>query len=64
MSHYAILVTYANGDEEYVNQGLGETPARFFNRREAKELSDFLKIGMDGDPDVDDIAIVPYPGRR
>ena len=54
---FAILVVWSNGEEEYVKQGLSDTIA-LFTKREAEKQVEFMKIGMDGDPDMQTISVV------
>lgn len=61
ISAYAILVTWTDGNAEYVCEGLTANPALFTSRADAKAQADFLRFGMDGDEDFEDIAIVPFP---
>jgi hypothetical protein len=56
---FALLVIGLDGEEAYLCNGVGNTPTRFFSRREAQSQRDFLWIGMEGD--VQSINIVPYP---
>jgi len=56
---YALLVISLDGEEEYLCDGMGDRPSRFFSRREAQSQKDFMWIGMEGD--VQSINIVPYP---
>jgi hypothetical protein len=59
MTNFAILVVWADGTEEYLKEGV-ET-ARFTSRERAEKQRDFMKIGMDGDEDVESISVVKYP---
>lgn len=56
---YAILVVQRDGDEDYICDGLGNTPSKFPSRAAAQRQRDFMMIGMDGD--VQSINIVKYP---
>ncbi len=56
---FSILVVWADGVEEYVRQGT--RTAVFPSRAHAKEQADFMKIGMEGDPDVESISVVFAP---
>lgn len=56
---YALLVLGFDGEEGYLCNGMGDTPTRFFSKREAQSQKDFLWIGMEGE--VQSINIVPYP---
>jgi hypothetical protein len=56
---FALLVIGLDGEEAYLCNGMGDTPTRFFSKREAQSQKDFLWIGMEGD--VQSINIVPYP---
>lgn len=55
---YAIKVIWANGEEEYAKQGT--EIARFANRAEAKEMADFMKMGMD-DGELQSVNVIPFP---
>jgi hypothetical protein len=56
---YAILVTWLDGEEEYLKEGLsGTVIARFHSRKEAKEQKEFMLMGMSDE--VDSIDVVPY----
>lgn len=57
-TNYAIKVIWADGEEEYLKQG--NKPATYFNRAEAKEQVEFMRMGMD-DGECQSINIVPYP---
>jgi hypothetical protein len=59
---FALLVIGLNGEEDYLCNGMGDTPTRFFSKREAQSQKDFMWIGMDGD--VQSINIVPYPKEQ
>jgi hypothetical protein len=60
---YAILVTWLDGSEEYLKQGLsGTNVARFHSRKEAKKQKDFMLIGMSDE--VESIDIVSYHEHR
>lgn len=63
MANYAIKVIWANGEEEFVKQGLGDTPALFHSRMRAGEQADFMRMGMDDD-ECQSINVVPYPCKR
>lgn len=62
MPTFAILVVQDDGEEDYLCEGMGDTPTRFFSRKSAEEFRDFMKIGMEGD--VQSINVVPYPKRE
>lgn len=53
---FALLVIGLDGEEVYLCNGMGNTPTRFFSRREAQSQKDFLWIGMEGD--VSDLRAV------
>lgn len=59
MAKFAILVIWSDGEEEYLHQGLGTTPAMFTSKQHAREQADFMRIGMEGD--CQSINVVPYP---
>lgn len=59
MTAYAIKVVQKNGDEEYLCDGLGSTPAKFPSRAAAQRQKEFMLIGMEGD--VQSINVVKYP---
>ncbi len=61
-TNYAIKVISDNGEEGFLCDSMGNKPTKFFSRREAQEMVNFLKIGMDGD--VQSINIVPYPKAK
>jgi hypothetical protein len=56
---YAIMVVWSDGSDEYVKEG--SRIASFPSRARAKEQVSFMKIGMDGDEDVQSISIVRFP---
>jgi hypothetical protein len=56
---FAIKVIDEDGEEEYLCEGMGDTPAKYPSRHAAQEMVDFMKIGMDGE--VQSINVVPYP---
>jgi hypothetical protein len=58
---YAIKVVQKNGDEEFLCDGLGDTPARFPSRAAAQRQKEFMLIGMEGD--VQSINVVKYPKK-
>jgi hypothetical protein len=60
MARFAIKVIWADGNEEYLKQGMGSSVAQFNSQRDAKEQADFMKMGMDAD-EIQSINIVPYP---
>ena len=59
--NWAILVIYADGSQEYVKQG--EAVARF-PKAEAKHQLEFMRIGMEGDPDIQSMNIVKAPVHK
>ena len=61
MTDYAIKVIQKNGDEDFLCDGLGNTPTRFPSCAAAMRQYDFLKIGMEGD--VQSINVVKYPKK-
>lgn len=56
---FAIKVVQKNGEEDFLCDGLTQTPSRFPSRSAAWRQVDFLKIGMEGD--VQAIVVVKYP---
>jgi hypothetical protein len=62
MTDYAIKVIQKNGDEDFLCDGLGDTPTRFPSYAAAMRQYDFLKVGMEGD--VQSINVVKYPKGR
>jgi hypothetical protein len=59
---YALLVIGLDGEEEYLCDGMGDRPTRFFSRREAQSQKDFMWMGMEGE--VQSINVVSYPRRQ
>lgn len=58
MAHgYCVLVVWTDGTEEFLKQGLGDKPAIFHSRKEAKEQADFVKMGMDDD-ECESVSVV------
>ncbi len=56
---YAIKVVQKSGDDTYLCEGLGDTPARFPSRAAAERQKQFMLIGMEGE--VQSINVVKYP---
>jgi hypothetical protein len=59
---FAIKVIWNDGEEEFIKEGIGSTPARFSSRSKAEEQVDFMWMGMDNG-DCQSINIVPYPQK-
>jgi len=57
--NYAIKVVQKLGDEEFLCEGLGDTPARFPSKAAAERQKQFMLIGMEDD--VQSINVVKYP---
>ena len=62
---WAVKVVYADGTEGYLNRGpIGTGPvATFVARSRAEEQAEFMREGMDGDPDIQSINVVRAPSR-
>lgn len=61
---FAIKVIWSDGEEEFLKEGLSATKvAKFSSRKQAQSQADFMKIGMDGDDDVQSVNVVTYPRR-
>ena len=56
---FAIFVTFLDGEEDYVCDGMSDRVKMFHSRSRAQEQVDFMMIGMEGE--VESIDIVPYP---
>lgn len=56
---WAVLVTWLDGEEEYLHEGMGDKTARFTTKLAAKEQRDFMMIGMSDE--VESIEIVRSP---
>lgn len=60
---FAVLVIWKGGEREYLKEGeQGGEPARFANRKSAKEMRDFMLVGMS--EDVQSVNVVPYPAPQ
>ena len=59
---FAILVVDEDGEEEFLCDGLGDTPAKFPSRAAAEKQKEFMLIGMEDD--VQSINVVKYPKRK
>jgi hypothetical protein len=60
--NFAVLVIDNDGEEEYLCDGMGDTPSKFHSRHAAQETVDFIKIGLEGD--VQSINVVSYPKKE
>lgn len=54
---WKVLIIYSDGMLCHLQCGNGE-PATFRTRRKAQEQADFMKVGMEGDPDVQSVNVV------
>ena len=61
MTDHAIKVIQKNGDEDFLCDGMGNTPTRFPSYEAAMRQYEFLKIGLKGD--VQSINVVKYPKK-
>ncbi len=63
---WGVLVIYTDGHEDWMRVGRsGGGPIARHSKPRAEAHADFLRIGMDGDPDIQSInvAIVPAGER-
>ena len=58
MAGFAILVIWADGEQEYLKQGVAHV-VRFSSRKRAQEQREFMLMGMD--EDVQSVNVVPFP---
>lgn len=62
---YGVLVIYSDGSEEWMRVGShGGGPIARHSKKKAEALADFMRIGMEGDPDIQSINVVTAPVER
>lgn len=55
---WALLVTFDNGEQDYVCDGTGDRVSRFLRKYDAEQQARFLREGLDAG---DRIHIIRYP---